>query len=157
MKLFGKYWFMSDNDVIEAALLIMRRRFTGCREKYNEQAGIDYLRLLLCDRDVEVFCCIFMDASLKVISAEEMFFGTVASVKVHAREIVKRSIFLRASAVVVCHNHPNGSAEPSVEDIEYTNELKEGLKLMEIDLMDHVIVANHAAVSMKRKGSFKPF
>ncbi len=145
---------MSDEEVIESALQLMLKKFTSGREKYTEQLGMDYLRLLLCNRDIEVFCCIFMDSNLSVIAIEEMFAGSVAQVKVHAREVVKRSIDLKATSVVVCHNHPNGEAKPSEEDIEYTNELKQGLKLMEITLLDHIIVANSTATSMKKSGTY---
>ena len=92
MKLFGKYWLSSDDDVIKTALSIMKLKFTGRREKYNENFTTNYLRLLLCDKDIEIFCCIFMDGNLDVISVEEMFFGTVNTVKVHTREIVKSDL-----------------------------------------------------------------
>jgi DNA repair protein RadC len=73
----------------------------------------DYLRIMLAQRDHEVFMVLFLDAQNRVIAPEEMFRGTLTQTSVYPREVVKRALALNAAAVILAHNHPSGVASPA--------------------------------------------
>ena len=68
--------------------------------------------------------------------------GCLDSSLVHPREVVKASILSNASGVILLHNHPSGTVEPSKDDIISTDRLKNAFNLMGIRVLDHIIVGN---------------
>ena len=100
----------------------------------------------------EVFGCMFLDARHRLLAWEELFFGSIDKAHVHAREIVRRALELNAAAIVFGHNHPSGVAEPSQADIRLTEDLAALLARLDIRLLDHIVVAPGASVSMARRG-----
>jgi len=81
----------------------------------------------------------------------EEFHGTISSSSVHPRVIVKRSLKLNASAVILAHNHPSGVAEASGPDVHITKKLKDILRVIDVTVLDHLIVAGHEVVSMSEQ------
>jgi DNA repair protein RadC len=112
----------------------------------------DYLRLILGDREHEVFVCIWLDAQHRVIKTEEAFRGTLTQTSVYPREVVKMALKHNAAAVLFAHNHPSGVAQPSQSDELLTRNLKEALALVEVKVLDHFIVAGRHAVSFAERG-----
>ena len=112
----------------------------------------DYLRLVLADRDHEVFVCMWLDAQHRVIKTEEAFRGTLTHTSVYPREIVKSALAANAAAVLFAHNHPSGVAQPSQSDELLTRNLKEALALVEVKVLDHFIVAGRQAISFAERG-----
>jgi DNA repair protein RadC len=112
----------------------------------------DYLKLLLGDRDHEVFVCLWLDAQHRVIKTEEAFRGTLTQTSVYPREIVKSALAANAAAVLFAHNHPSGVAQPSQADELLTRNLKEALALVEVKVLDHFIVAGKQAISFAERG-----
>ena len=78
--------------------------------------------------------------------------GSIDASIVHPREIFKRALTNNATDIVVAHNHPSGDPNPSKEDINITNRLKECGKLLGINLIDHIIIGDEKYVSLKEKG-----
>jgi DNA repair protein RadC len=74
---------------------------------------------------------------------------------VDCKLIIKRAIELLASQIVLVHNHPSGSVEPSRQDIELTERVSEASKLFDIRLLDHVIIAHGAHYSFRANGIVK--
>lgn len=112
----------------------------------------DFLRVTLEGRDHEVFVVVFLDAQNRVITTEEMFRGTLTQTSVYPREIVKRSLFHNAAAVIFAHNHPSGVAEPSRADEALTQALKQALALVDVKVLDHFVVGASAAMSFAERG-----
>lgn len=112
----------------------------------------DYVRARMRSYTREVFLCLFLDNQHRVIALEELFQGTIDGATVHPREIVKRSLFHNASAVIFAHNHPSGVAEPSQADISITRRLKSALELVDIRTLDHLIVGDSDVVSLAERG-----
>ena len=81
-----------------------------------------------------------------------MFFGTLNTAPVYPREIVAMALKMGASAIIVAHNHPSGCLAPSVADIQLTDRLRRALGLIDIDLLDHLIVAQGRYLSMASEG-----
>src|SRR5438034_2481561 len=135
-----------------AAAIELARR--SLQEKLKESAALtspgavrDYLRLKLASRKEEAFVCIWLDAQHKVIDIEEAFTGTLTQTSVYPREIVKSALRHNAAAVIFAHNHPSGVAEPSRSDELLTRSLKSALALVDIQVLDHFIVAGSRTMS----------
>jgi DNA repair protein RadC len=79
--------------------------------------------------------------------------GTLTASLVHPREVFGPAIRARAAALVVVHNHPSGDPEPSPEDCALTERLKDGARLLGVDLLDHVVVARGGYVSFRERGA----
>jgi DNA repair protein RadC len=103
-------------------------------------------------RDHEVFTVIFMDNRHRVIECLEMFRGTIDGASVHPREVVKEALQRNAAAVILCHNHPSGVAEPSQADELITRRLQDSLALIDVRLLDHLIVAGGEVISLAERG-----
>ena len=111
-----------------------------------------YLQLQLAARPYEVFAVLFLDAQHRMLALEELFRGTLTQTSVYPREVVVRALHLGASAVVLSHNHPSGTVEPSRADEALTQTLKAALALVDVRVLDHVIVARGGAMSMAEAG-----
>ncbi|MBI4468566.1 MAG: DNA repair protein RadC [Acidobacteria bacterium] len=91
--------------------------------------------------DQEIFTVIYLDTKHRILGKpEELFHGTIDASSVYPREVVKRALAVRASALIAVHNHPSGEPEPSAADKVLTRDLKAACRLMEISLLDHIIV-----------------
>jgi DNA repair protein RadC len=112
----------------------------------------DYLKLLLAQREHEVFVAIFLDAQHRVIASEEMFRGTLTSTSVYPREVLKAALRHNAAAIIFAHNHPSGLPEPSNADRMLTDALKQALSLLDVRVLDHFIIAGADALSMAERG-----
>jgi DNA repair protein RadC len=112
----------------------------------------DYLRIMLAQRDHEVFMVLFLDAQNRVIAPEEMFRGTLTQTSVYPREVAKRALSLNAAAVILAHNHPSGVAEPSQADQCLTQSLRTALQLVDVRVLDHIVVAGSTATSFAERG-----
>ncbi|WP_140909549.1 RadC family protein [Cognatiluteimonas lumbrici] len=100
----------------------------------------------------EVFAVLFLDTRHRALGFEELFRGTVDGAEVHPREVVRRALVHNAAAVIVGHNHPSGSAEPSAADRAVTARLKQALALVDIRLLDHFVVGDGVPVSLAARG-----
>ena len=81
-----------------------------------------------------------------------VFIGTLNSSLVHPREVFADALTDRAAGIIIAHNHPSGNLEASKEDINITNRLKEGAKLLGIDLIDHIIFSKDGFISLQEQG-----
>jgi DNA repair protein RadC len=116
------------------------------------QAIRDYLQLQLGSRPYEVFAVLFLDAQHRLIALEELFRGTLAQTSVYPREVAVRALALNAASVVLAHNHPSGSAQPSRADEAITKTLKAALGLIDVQVLDHFVVTSSQATSMAEMG-----
>ncbi|MDP9604121.1 UNVERIFIED_ORG: DNA repair protein RadC [Variovorax paradoxus] len=139
------------------AVLELARRAMG--EKLRERAVFDspdavkqYLQLHIGTRPYEVFAVVFLDVRHRMIALEEMFRGTLTQTCVYPREVVTRAIHHQAAAVVLAHNHPSGSIEPSRADESLTQTLRAALALVDVRVLDHIIVSTGQSFSMAERG-----
>ncbi len=139
-------------DVLAAAREILATRMTHGDVLASPGAVRDYLRLLLRDKQHEVFVVVLLDAQNRVLASEEMFRGTLTQTSVYPREVVKTALGHNAAAVIFAHNHPSGVAEPSHADQLLTTSLKQALALVDIKVLDHFIIAGSAALSFAERG-----
>ena len=111
-----------------------------------------YLKLHLAARSYEVFAVIFLDSQNRLLAMEEMFRGTLTQTSVYPREVALRALHHQASAVVLAHNHPSGTVQPSRADEALTQTLKAALALLDVRVLDHIIVGPGQALSMAERG-----
>jgi len=138
--------------IIQRALKILEERIRNGAALTSPAAVRDYLRLLLHEREHEVFVCIWLDAQHRVIATEELFRGTLTQTSVYPREVVKAALRSNAAAVIFAHNHPSGVAQPSSADELLTRNLRDALELVEVKVLDHFIVAGGHAISFAERG-----
>ena len=112
----------------------------------------DYLAVQMRDYHREVFVALLLDTRHRLIEFHELFKGTIDAASVHPREVVKLALQKNAAAVIAAHNHPSGSAEPSVADVEITKSLKAALEVLDIRLLDHFIIGKGEVVSLADRG-----
>jgi len=123
------------------------------REVFDSPDAVGhFLQLHLAAKGHEVFAVLFLDSQHRLIALEELFRGTLTQTSVYPREVVLRALHLQAAAVVLAHNHPSGSVQPSRADEALTQTLKSALALVDVRVLDHVIVASGQWLSMAAKG-----
>jgi len=123
------------------------------REVFASPGAVrQYLQLHLGARPHEVFAVIFMDVQNRLLAMEEMFRGTLTQTSVYPREVVLRALHHQCAAVVLAHNHPSGSVQPSRADEALTQTLKSALALVDVRVLDHVIVGTGETLSMAERG-----
>ena len=118
----------------------------------SPQAVKHYLQLLLASRPYESFAVLFLDVKNRLIAAEELFRGTLSHTSVYPREVVKTALAHNAAAVILAHNHPSGTPEPSAADHTVTQALKQALALVDVRLLDHLVVAGRDVYSFAEHG-----
>ena len=112
----------------------------------------DYLCLKLGSLKREVFLVLFLDAQNRLLASEEMFSGTLTQTSVYPREVVKRAMHHNAASVILAHNHPTGVAKQSHADELITTQLKLALALVDVNVLDHFIVAGNTTLSFTERG-----
>lgn len=112
----------------------------------------EFLQSQLSDEEREVFLVIFLDNQYRVLKHSKMFLGTFNQVEVHPREIVRQGIQLNAAAVILAHNHPSGKAEPSMADRQVTERIITSCRLMDIQVLDHLVIGRGDYVSFAERG-----
>jgi DNA repair protein RadC len=123
------------------------------REVFSSPGAVkEYLQLHLAGKEHEVFAALFLDAQNRLVAMEELFRGTLTQTSVYPREVVLHALRHKAAAVVLAHNHPSGTVQPSRADEALTQTLKASLALIDVRVLDHVIVAPGNALSMAEKG-----
>ena len=143
----------TEEEILRAAEEILARRLNTGEALTDPSAAGTMLRARLGHLDHEVFCVVFLDTRHRVIAIENLFRGTIDGCEVHPREIVKQALVHNAAAVIVSHNHPSGSDEPSAADHAVTKRIQEALRLVDVRLLDHILVArSKEPVSFARRG-----
>ena len=100
----------------------------------------------------EQFRGLYLNTRNKLIHDEVISLGSLNLSVVHPREVFRPAIEYGAAAIILAHNHPSGEPEPSAEDIKVTKQILEVGKIMEIEVLDHLIIGNDSFVSLKEKG-----
>ena len=131
--------------VLEMARRALTERMRQTSAFFSPAEVRDYLKAHLAPLRHEVFFALWLDAQNRLLVGEELFRGTLTQTSVYPREVVKRALAHNAAAVILAHNHPSGVAEPSSADERLTRELKQALALVDVNVLDHFIVAGNAS------------
>ncbi|MFC3393363.1 RadC family protein [Brenneria rubrifaciens] len=141
---------------LKAVAELSRRLFSSRLAKEDAMLSPEitgqYLQLLLARQEREVFLVMFLDNQHRVIRHQEMFAGTINSVEVHPREIVREALKANAAALILAHNHPSGKAEPSQADRMITEQIIKACLLLDIRVLDHLVIGRGEFVSFAERG-----
>jgi len=149
---------VSDASVgqIKIAALVARRM---ARSEVSEkpvlgswQALLDYLAIDMAHLTIERVRVLYLDTRNRLLLDHHVGDGTVDEAAIHPREVIKRGLDCGASALILVHNHPSGSPEPSRADIRITQAIAEAGRPLGIAIHDHVIVGREGHVSLRAKG-----
>lgn len=90
----------------------------------------------------ELFYCMYLNKANKVLSITKIAEGTTSACLVDSKMILQGAILQNASGIILCHNHPSGNLRPSTQDLDITKKIKEGAKLFDVAVLDHVIITS---------------
>ena len=138
-------------DILSEAEAILRKRWARQGSLSDPRDSAAWLRVHCASMVAEVFGVIFLDNKHRILSSRELFRGTIDGCSVPAREVVRAVIECNAAAVVLYHNHPSGSAEPSSADVAITQTLKQALDLVGTRVLDH-LVCGETVTSLSQRG-----
>lgn len=133
----------------------INRTSTGVILSTVDQCGTYLLPFFYGRRNETVFL-LCLDAKCKLLCCKEVGEGSVNSAAVPIRRIVEMALGANATSVVLAHNHPSGMALPSGEDQLTTRRLAMSLSAVDIELVDHIVVADEDYVSMRQSGLYFP-
>jgi DNA repair protein RadC len=141
---------------IKAAIELGRRlTIEAPEEKITINSPADAAALVQHDMSAleqEHLRVILLDRRNKVLEITEVYKGSVNSAQMRIGELFKEAIRKNASALIVTHNHPSGDPTPSPEDVAVTRAIVQAGKLLDIDVLDHLVIGNGKWVSLKEKG-----
>ncbi|WP_229822446.1 RadC family protein [Novosphingobium arvoryzae] len=137
------------------ALAARRLARTGVQDQpvlASWQALIDYLTIDMAHLHHERVRVLYLDTRNRLILDHHVGDGDIDQAAIHPRQVVKQALDVGAAALILVHNHPSGSPEPSRADIQITNKIVDAAGLMGIVVHDHVIIGRQGHVSLKAKG-----
>lgn len=117
----------------------------------SPHAVINYLQKKIGREKKEHFLLIALDTRNNLVKTSDISIGILNSSLIHPREVFKEAIQANAAKVIVAHNHPGGDPDPSKEDLAVTKRLVEAGRIIDIEVIDHIIVTNTGFVSFKEK------
>ncbi|WP_198970191.1 RadC family protein [Xylophilus sp. ASV27] len=148
----GEYRPADADEVLQAAQRVLAARVRGTDVLTSPAVVKDFLRARLGNLPHEIFAVVHLDAQHRVLDYVEMFRGTVSQTSVYPREVVKDALGRNSSALLLVHNHPSGSPEPSRADELLTQTLKSAAALVDVRVLDHLIVAGNELMSFAERG-----
>ena len=123
---------------------------------HSSDLVLDYLRYELKGEKQEVFAVLCLDPELRKLHFKKLFFGSMQHCAVSVNQTLRYALQQYACQLVIAHNHPFGSAQPSAEDIALTKQLENACKLVEIHLLDHFIISPEGSFSFAEQQLLNP-
>lgn len=123
------------------------------REVEEPGDAVSILRALgLADASDEYFYELCLSCNGSITGLHEVSHGELSSTVVHPREVLKRALVNNAHGIIIAHNHPSGDPEPSLQDMQTTDRIKEACRILGINLLDHIIIAGDKYTSFREDG-----
>ncbi|KPK88225.1 MAG: hypothetical protein AMS27_00275 [Bacteroides sp. SM23_62_1] len=141
--------------IIACIELGRRRNLSGRLPEEKISGSKDVFELfqpLLGDLNHEEFWILLLSRSNRVLDRVRISQGGISGTVIDTRIILKNAVDRLSSSIILCHNHPSGNLKPSDADIRITNKLKDSAQIMDINLIDHIIVADNSYFSFADEG-----
>jgi DNA repair protein RadC len=142
--------------VLNAALELGRRRREEEAKKIvkitNSQDAFQYFEPFMEDYRHEEFWILLLNRNNIVLGRKRISIGGVAGTVVDPKIIFKIALENLASGIILCHNHPSGNLNPSIQDIDITKKIRDGGKLLDICVNDHIIIGQKSFFSFADNG-----
>jgi len=140
-------------DIQDTFIREARVNYLHCDHVMFKITGPDdvanFVRSILTDNSREHFVALYLNGSHQVAAYSIVSIGSANSAPVAPREVFQRAVLTGAISIVVAHNHPSDSTEPSPEDRAVTKRLRDAGELLGIKVLDHLIVTDSAYLSLK--------
>jgi DNA repair protein RadC len=144
---------MAKSAQVKAALEIGRRlgmlQIDARNKIRTPEDAANLVMLDLAYLDTEQMRILLLDARSQLVEKASLYQGTANSSVLRAAEIYRPAIIRNCPGLILCHNHPSGDPTPSTEDIETTKQLVEAGRILDIELVDHIIIGHQRFVSLK--------
>jgi signal transduction histidine kinase/DNA-binding NarL/FixJ family response regulator len=140
------------SDMNRVSFYYMKEKTIPHNEKIDNPDIIYKLFRHISNEPCECFISMYLDSQNKVIAYANLSTGTVNKADVYPREVVRGAISTNAVSVVIIHNHPSGETNPSDNDIFITAAIAQACKIFDIDIYDHLIIANNSYYSFSKAG-----
>lgn len=142
---------------LQAGLEIGRRTLLDVPNLIGEplsdsKTAAKYVKNALFSLPREIFACLMLDTRHRILAFEVIAEGTIDRAAVYPREVVRKIIDHNAAAVILCHNHPSGNPNPSEADKALTRQLCAALALIDVNVLDHFLVAGTECTSFADLG-----
>ena len=148
----GNYAVATAEDVLATANRLLAQRYRkGTPVLTSPDRTREFLRMRVGGLDYEAFGVMLLDAQNRLIEVVDLFRGTLTQTSVYPREVVKTALTKNAASVILFHNHPSGTAEPSEADRILTHALRESLALVDVRVLDHFVVGGATLTSFAEK------
>lgn len=132
--------------VREKSLLYKERKIRSPHDAY------EIMKEFIGDADREHFVVLCLDTKNQPTCIQIVHIGSLNASIVHPREVLKSALLSNSASIIVGHNHPSDVCDPSAEDIQVTERLKEACNILGIDLLDHLIICTDTFKSLKEAG-----
>ena len=142
-------------SILAASELGKRRKEEAVKERVtilSSKDVYDCFYPLMCDLPTEEFWVLMLNQASKIIDKVKISAGGLSATAVDVRCILREALIKRASAIVLCHNHPSGNIRPSKEDDLLTRHVAQASECMDIRLVDHIILTDGAFYSYSDEG-----
>ena len=141
---------------IKAALELGRRMLlTSPEDRFAVRSPADVAQLLMAEMahlEQEHFRVLYLDTRNRLMGSETVYVGSLNASHIRVGEIFRDAVKRNCAAIIVVHNHPSGDPTPSPEDVAVTRQLVEAGKLLDIELLDHLIIGQQRFVSLRERG-----
>jgi DNA repair protein RadC len=141
---------------IKAALELGRRLLAAApEERVQITSPADAANLLMSEMmflEQEHLRVILLDTRSRVLNSPTVYVGSLNTSVIRVGELFRAAIKANAAAIIVAHNHPSGDPSPSPEDVNVTRQIVQAGKLLDIQLLDHIVIGRQRFVSLKERG-----
>ena len=142
---------------IKAAMELGKRMLLSMPEQQRTQVktpadAAQFLMLEMGLLEQEEVHALLLDARNKVLAAPQIYKGSLNAASMRLAEVFKPAIRANCASIIVAHNHPSGDPAPSGEDVTVTKSLVQAGKLLDIEVLDHIVIAQNRYVSLKERG-----
>lgn len=141
---------------VKAALELGRRAAAGAPPDRPTIRSVsdaqNYLLPDFVDEEQEKFMVVLLDTKHHVVGKVTLYRGTLNQTAVRPAEVFREAVRANCASVLVAHNHPSGDPSPSADDVAMTTQLAQSGALLGIELVDHIIMTRHSALSLRERG-----
>ena len=156
MRLDAGYWVKKSNQLAECEIVYKSKVKPSDRAKINNSKDSYEIFKTLWNPDniehIESAVVLLLNRGNKVLGWCKISSGGVSGTVVDKKVIFQLALNANASAIILCHNHPSGNQSPSGADLKLTKEIKEACKLLDMELLDHIIITSEGYTSLQDDG-----
>jgi DNA repair protein RadC len=141
---------------LKAAFELGRRMLaTSPEERFVIRSPADVAQLLMAEMahlEQEHFRVLYLDTRNRLLGSETIYVGSLNASHIRVGEVFRDAVKRNCAAIIVAHNHPSGDPSPSPEDVEVTRQLVAAGKLLDIEVLDHLVIGQQRFVSLRERG-----